>query len=217
MNEPDDQNALPVPADPSTTALTDRDWGTDKPWKTAFLISLSRLPNVSAACRHAGISHGHVYNERRADPAFADAWNEAREVGLDLLEQIAHRRATVGEQRRIVRTTATTRNYINGDGDPVVETTETTVEIVSNEIDNAILMRLLAAHRPETWGPHVTHRHTGDEGGPVRHEIYRVPDADRLDKLMEVRARIAAREEKAIVEGTARRTNETDDASDVAV
>ena len=34
----------------------------------------------------------------------AAAWEEAEEVGTDLLEQIALRRATVGEQRRVTRT-----------------------------------------------------------------------------------------------------------------
>lgn len=66
---------------------------TPKKWKAVILDRLTQSPNVAAACRHARITRKTAYQERIADPEFAIAWEEARQMGLDALEDKAIGRA----------------------------------------------------------------------------------------------------------------------------
>lgn len=126
-----------------------------KPWQQTFLDNMALLPNASAAARAAGINRNYAYDVRRDDPAFREAWDAAREVGLDLLEQIVHRRATTGEAL------TTTRTRVKTDaGGNVIE--RETIETTQNVISNTLLVRLLAAHRPARWGNQVDVYHSGD-------------------------------------------------------
>ncbi len=68
-------------------------------WETArfiFLETLATSANVSEACREASISRHTAYDRRKADPAFARAWDEALESATDALEREARRRAVEG-------------------------------------------------------------------------------------------------------------------------
>lgn len=58
-----------------------------------FLESLSDKPIVSVACERATVSRSRAYDERKADPAFKAAWDEALESSLEALEDEARRRA----------------------------------------------------------------------------------------------------------------------------
>jgi hypothetical protein len=66
---------------------------TPKKWHDPFLRKLSQSPNVAAACRTARIDRSTAYLERGNSPEFAAAWDEAREMGLDSLEDKAIQRA----------------------------------------------------------------------------------------------------------------------------
>ena len=53
---------------------------------------------MSTAAAVAGTSRTRVYELRKADPAFASAWEEAEEIATDRLEDEARRRALEGCQ-----------------------------------------------------------------------------------------------------------------------
>lgn len=161
----------------TTTALEAGEW--DASWKGPFLDALSLMPNVSAASRTAGVGRRTVYDARVADEDFAKAWLEAIDVGVELLERIAHTRAAVGEPRKLTRRTVKT---VDG---KVVE--ETVVEEESVEVSNTLLIFLLKAHRPMMYRERVDHRITGADGqGPVRVEVYREPTRDRMVELAQL-------------------------------
>jgi hypothetical protein len=120
-----------------------------------------------------------VYAARVEDEEFAKAWLEAVDVGVELLERIAHNRAAVGEPKTVTRRTVKT---VDG---KVVE--ETVVEEESVEVSNTLLIFLLKAHRPMMYRERVDHRITGGDGqGPVRVEVYREPTRDRMLELAEL-------------------------------
>jgi hypothetical protein len=70
-------------------------------WDKAFLTSLRRLGNVTVACEAARISRSAVYERRKNDEAFSDAWDEALEEASDRLELEARRRAERGTLKPI--------------------------------------------------------------------------------------------------------------------
>ncbi|MFL5312238.1 MAG: hypothetical protein ACJ79H_17535 [Myxococcales bacterium] len=157
-----------------------REW--EKPWKGAFLLFLARQPNVSAACRVAGISRETAYHERREDPLFADAWLEARAVGIELLEQIAHQRATVGHDIKIVR-----RRVKTGPDGKVIEEDVTTEERV--EVSDQLLVTLLKAYKPEMYRERYDVRHSpGDEPDVPPPTGPRVRSRERREELLRIAA-----------------------------
>lgn len=159
---------------PTTTALEPREW--THPWQAAFLEALALMPNVSAACQRVGVSRPRVYQVRESDPAFAEAWANAVDVGVDLLERIAHARATTGEPK------VTTRRTVKKEGGKVVEEVEVVEE--TTLISNALLIFLLKAHRPTMYRERIDHRHLGPDGaGPVQVEVYREPTRERMLEL----------------------------------
>lgn len=57
---------------------------------------LSKCGNVSEALRKAKASRAWLYERRQTDPDFADAFQEARACGIEVLKDEAHRRAYSG-------------------------------------------------------------------------------------------------------------------------
>jgi hypothetical protein len=70
-------------------------------WASEFLASLTLTPNVSEACRQAGITRKAAYDLRKANPEFAEAWNDALEESTDELVGEAYRRAREGTERPV--------------------------------------------------------------------------------------------------------------------
>lgn len=58
-----------------------------------FLDLLMRCGMVNQAARDSGADKGALYKERKADPEFAKAWDEAKALGVVELEDEAYRRA----------------------------------------------------------------------------------------------------------------------------
>lgn len=133
----------PPPAPPAAALELPDDL--PRPWMPTFLQALATLPNVSAACRTARVSRQQAHHWFRSHEPFRLAWVEAREIGLDIAEQIAYNRGVRGEERRTTRTKVRTDNQGN-----VLEreTTDTTSVYVSDQL----LVLWLRAHRPEKWG-----------------------------------------------------------------
>lgn len=61
--------------------------------RAVFLDNLRKYGSVYFAAKQSGVSRGHVYTVREADPEFAAAWDQAKEDALDLLEASAAKRA----------------------------------------------------------------------------------------------------------------------------
>jgi hypothetical protein len=100
-----------------------------------FLKALSETGNVSTAAAVAGTSRTRVYELRKADPAFASAWEEAEEIAVDRLEDEARRRALEGVPEPLVSAGKLVRD---DDGQPIM---------VRRYSDN-LLTSLIKAHRP---------------------------------------------------------------------
>lgn len=74
-------------------------------WRTLFLEGMRSTFNVEYAVKIAGVSKDTAYRERRKDPEFKKAWDEARETGLDtlrpLLEENNLRLAIYGQEEDV--------------------------------------------------------------------------------------------------------------------
>jgi hypothetical protein len=100
-----------------------------------FLEALASTGSVTAAIAVANTSRTRVYELRKADPAFANAWQEAEEIATDRLEDEARRRAVEGIAEPLVSAGKLVRE---DDGQPI---------LVRRYSDNLLLAQL-KAHRP---------------------------------------------------------------------
>jgi hypothetical protein len=162
------------------------------------LEALARIPNVSAAARVVGIPRSTAYDHAHADPVFATAWREAIEIGIDLMERLAHQRATTGweqeETRRRVK-----RIAVAGEAELVVVEDET-VTVTRNEVSDQMMTLLLKAYRPGRFRDQVEHRMGPADGldvqpvGPEDDGIHRMPTRERMLEL----ARLAVELERGV-------------------
>ncbi len=93
-------------------------------WKKPFLAALGELSNVSKAAKAAEVSTATVYDLRRRDRAFRQAWQAALCEGYDNLEMELLFRLREGEIKRAAGAKTGVRTF-----------------------DNATSFRLLAVHR----------------------------------------------------------------------
>lgn len=70
--------------------------------QSRFLRALSEGLHVCEAVRRAGVSRSTVYNWKNEDPAFAEAWDDAKEEYVDRLEVEATRRALAGSDTLLI-------------------------------------------------------------------------------------------------------------------
>ena len=73
-----------------------------KDWGPAFLAALEDTHLVCEAARRAGVGRRTVYDRRKRDEAFAEAWDEVIEHSTEVLEQIAVRRAAEGSDQLLM-------------------------------------------------------------------------------------------------------------------
>ena len=69
--------------------------------KMAFLTVLAETCNVSRAAKAIGVARITVYEWRDAFVEFAAAWDKAKQLGVDALEDEAHRRAFEGNEKTV--------------------------------------------------------------------------------------------------------------------
>jgi hypothetical protein len=81
-----------------------------------FLAALRETGNVRGACIAAAVPRTNIYEHRRADEAFAKAWEEAVEIATDRLEAEAWRRGVDGVPEPLV---SAGRLVSGEDGKPV--------------------------------------------------------------------------------------------------
>jgi hypothetical protein len=96
-----------------------------------FLAELAHGASVTAAAEYAGVSRAMAFRWRRDDPEFAQRWEEAMQMGVDRLEDEAHRRAVHG----VVR--------------PVYQGGAKVGEI--REYSDTLLLAILRGKRPEVY------------------------------------------------------------------
>jgi len=70
-------------------------------WVEPFLDALAQGVCLREACRIAGVSPGTVYSRRRNSEEFCSEWDRAVELGTQLLEQEATRRAYFGVEKPV--------------------------------------------------------------------------------------------------------------------
>lgn len=103
-----------------------------------FLQYLAETGNVSRSVKLIGSSAARVYTLRHNDPAFRQAWDEAEQIAADRLEEEAWRRAVEGFDEPVVSGGKLVRDE---DGNA----------IMVRRYSDVLLIRLLAAHRPQKF------------------------------------------------------------------
>ena len=139
--------------------MSELDWR-HREWVADFLASLTASPNVSEACRNAGITRKAAYDLRKAEPAFEELWLEALESSTDDLVGEAYRRAKEGVKEPVYykgRRVGTIRKY-----------------------SDTLLIFLLKAHRRPVYGDKVENELTTG-GKPLAVQIY-IPSNGRDDR-----------------------------------
>lgn len=71
-------------------------------WRPAFLAAFRNSANVRAACQAAGIERSTAYKARKREPVFGEAWADAEEEALDLIEAKAMRIALDGDPQMLM-------------------------------------------------------------------------------------------------------------------
>jgi hypothetical protein len=82
-----------------------------------FLEALAATGSVTTAVGAAGTSRTRVYELRKADPDFANAWQDAEDTAADRLEEEARRRALEGVPEPLVTGGKLVRD---DDGQPIM-------------------------------------------------------------------------------------------------
>ena len=112
-----------------------------KDWKPVFLKELAQRGNVTLAAVKAKIGRQTAYDARGSDPAFATAWKQAEEIGVELMEAEARRRAVEGCDR------------------PVYQGGKLVGKV--REYSDVLLIFLLKAHKPEKYRERSQVEHSG--------------------------------------------------------
>ena len=127
----------------------DRRTGLTPEKREKFVTVLRETANVTGAARSISMSRTAVYERRKSDKAWADAWDNAIEEAVDALEHEARRRALAGVEKGI---------YYQG---ARVDT--------MREYSDVLTIFLLKAHRPEKYREKF--EHSGPGGGPIPQTI----------------------------------------------
>lgn len=140
-------------------------YGTDRGKRAAFLKALEENGgNITAACKTARYARQTAYEARERDPAFAKAWDEAVERGIDALEDEALRRAH------------------NGTLKPVFYRGEKCGSV--REYSDTLLIFMLKAKRPLKFRDNVAIEHSGKiDHASLTDEELNAKIAERLAKL----------------------------------
>lgn len=108
-------------------------------WRDRFCDALEEQPNVSRACKQAGVSRGEVYATRKEDPEFAARWDDSLALGINSLEDTALDLAQNGWEQPV---------FQNG-------------MLVGHvrKYDTKLMVTLLKAHKREVYAPPEEHDH----------------------------------------------------------
>lgn len=99
--------------------------------RAAFLATLSKTGQITAAAKSAGVVPRTAYNWRDGDPEFKKAWELALEDAADMLESVAIKRASVGVLKPVYQGGVKVGNV--------------------REYSDGLMTLLLKAHKPEKY------------------------------------------------------------------
>lgn len=123
----------------------------DDETKQLFLDNLAATGVVSEAARAAGFtSYSSLYQLRKSDPEFAEAWTEALDNAADMLELEARRRAVQG----------VTRVKVIGSG-------ENAQMIDEVHYSDTLLLALLKAKKPSEFAERSKTEISGPDGKAI--------------------------------------------------
>jgi hypothetical protein len=108
--------------------------------RARFIQHLAQTANVTSSCAFAGFDRPSAYFFRKSDPEFAEAWADALEQSIDVLEAEARRRALEGDKEPVV----------NKDG---LVYDENGKPLYISKRSDMLLVTLLKAHRPGRFQP----------------------------------------------------------------
>jgi len=135
-------------------------------WPGRFLEELSKCGNVTASCEAVGVNRVTAYRRQEANEAFAAAWEEAVDKGVEGLIDEAKRRAYKGVPEPV--------GFYQGEPGAIVQ-----------RYSDSLLMFLVKARRPE-YKDRVALEHTGSGGGPIRTEVkVELTASERIDRAAE--------------------------------
>jgi hypothetical protein len=144
-----------------------------QPQKRAFLIAFAEQGTITHSALAAGVSRTLIYEWIRSDPAFADAFEEAKEAFADLLEREARRRAVDGVEE-----------YVLHHG-KVVRDPETGAYLKRRTYSDRLMELMLRAKRPAEYRDRTSTELSGPDGAPlsVHSRIAGMSEED-LDSLL---------------------------------
>lgn len=158
----EDSPQLPAPKKAAAKAPAKRKPG-PKPrtdWQSPFLEGYSLHGIITRAARNAGVDRSTVEEERKRNPTFALALEEAREAAADNLESFAYTWATTGLKEKVEEKTYDHEGNV----------TATKVRETAN-VSPALLIFLLKAFRPAKYRETFRVENTGADGGPIRVKV----------------------------------------------
>lgn len=143
------------------------------PWHEAFLAALREYPVVQHGCDAVGIERCTAYRARQADDAFAAAWDEAIESGVDRAEKEAFRRGVVGFLEPVIdkgRLAYAYERVVGEDGaetfKPVLDDRGQPVPLTVRKHSDPLLSLILKGRRKKVYADRT--ELTGADGGPVQ-------------------------------------------------
>lgn len=138
------------------------------PWKEPFLAALRKMPVVQSACDTVGIERSTAYRARQGDQAFAEAWEEAMEAGIDLAEQAAIQRGVLGfEEPVIYQGIPSTTVLRDATGEPVLDAMGEMVRVplTVRKYSDSLLALVLKGRRKKVYAERT--ELTGADGGSL--------------------------------------------------
>jgi hypothetical protein len=144
------------------------------PQKRAFLAAYAEVGTITHAAQAAGIYRGTVYEWCESDPAFADAWDAAKEAFADLLEREARRRAVDGVEE-----------YVLHHG-KVLRDPETGEYLKRRTYSDRLMELMLRAKRPAEYRDRTSTELSGPDGAPLSiHSRVAGMSDEELDSLLD--------------------------------
>lgn len=167
-------------------------------WTDAFLAALREYPVVQHACDAVGVNRSLVYRRREAEPAFAKAWEEAMEAGIDRAEQEAFRRGVVGFEEPVVhkgflsyrlKHNADGSLMRNEDGLPVYETDANgqPIPLTIRKHSDALLALVLKGRRKQVYAERTELTSPDGSMSPVADDATRAARTAQLLALAQQR------------------------------
>ena len=159
-------------------------------WKPAFLAALREMPVIAHAAKAVGVDRSTAWRARQADEAFAEAWDDAMEEGIDRAEQEAFRRAVVGFEEPVIdkgRLAYRYERFVNEEGMEqyrlLLDENGQPIPLTTRKHSDALLAMYLKGRRKKVYADRT--ELTGADGGPVA-QVDETAKAARVAQLLAV-------------------------------